>query len=79
MGIEIIDKDKIAEEGQKIYERIKDKLESYLDKIIAIDIDTEEYFLGDSVTDATIKAIKKHPHKVVYTMRIGYPATYAHR
>jgi len=77
--MEIIDQDRIAEEGQKIYEGIKSKLVPYKGKIAAIDIETGEYFVGDNVTEATDKALKKHPGKVFYAVRIGYPVTYVHR
>lgn len=71
----------IAERGQKIYEdRLKEKLEPlHKGKIIAIEVETEDYFLGDSVIEAVNKAKEKHPDKVFFIARIGYKAVHVRR
>jgi hypothetical protein len=45
-------------------------------KIIAIEVETGDYFLGDSVIEAVNKVKEKHPDKVFFIARIGYKAVY---
>jgi len=67
---------KIAEEGSKIYEKIKSKYEpDNKGRFLAINIDTEEHFLGDTSSEAVELAKKSHPDKVFYVVRIGYSST----
>lgn len=67
---------KIAEEGVKIYERIKNRYEpEHNGKFLAIDIDTKEVFLGSRSSEAVEIARKAHPNKVFYVVKIGSAAT----
>ena len=50
----MINKNKVEE----IYQRIKDKLKSQEGKIVAIDIDSGDYFIGDDTLEAYDKGIK---------------------
>lgn len=76
-----VDTKAIAERGQKIYEdRLKGKLEPlHKGKIIAIEVETEDYFLGDSVIEAVNKAKERHPDKVFFIARIGYKTVHVRR
>jgi len=66
---------KIAEEGTKIYERIKNQYEpNYKGKFLAIDIDSEEVFLGNTSSEALEKAREVHSNKVFYVVKIGFSA-----
>lgn len=68
--------DKIKE-ANIVFERINEKLSShYKGKIVAIDIDTGNYFIGDSELDAYQKAIKKYPNKKFIFKRIGFASTH---
>ncbi|MEK6922714.1 MAG: hypothetical protein AABX08_02860 [Nanoarchaeota archaeon] len=67
----MINKNKVEE----IYLKIKDKLKSEEGKIVAIDTDSEDYFIGNDALEAYEKGIKKHPGKEFFFKRIGtkYP------
>jgi hypothetical protein len=73
----LVDKDEIVEKGQRIYETIKDKLEpEHKGEIVAIEVETGDYFLGRRVIEATDKAREKYPDKVFYVARIGFPVVH---
>lgn len=66
----------LAEIGKKIYyEKLKSKLEStHKGKIVAINPETGDYFIGKSILDAVKKGKKKFPDAIFYSVKIGYPA-----
>ncbi|MGH8009496.1 MAG: hypothetical protein ACREQ3_21095 [Candidatus Binatia bacterium] len=45
----------------------------------AIEMESEEIFLGKDVVEATLKGWEKYPDRVFYFVRIGYPAVHSHR
>ena len=60
-----------------IMERInKDLISKYKGKIIAIEPDSGDYFIGDSELDAYNKAIKRYPDKQFIFKRIGFASTH---
>lgn len=64
---------KIAEKGAKIYDRIKIKYEPQDNgKFLAIDVDSENEYLGNTSAEALTLARAKHPHKVFYVVKIGF-------
>lgn len=64
---------KIAEEGAKIYEKIKGRYEiDDKGKFLAIDIETEDAFLGNISSEAVELAKRSHPDKVFYVVKIGF-------
>lgn len=64
---------KIAEEGAKIYEKIKAQYDPQKKgKFLAIDIDTEHAYLGDTSAEALERAREQHPSKIFYVVKIGY-------
>ncbi len=69
-------------EGEEIYRRkLKKKLEpKYNGKIIAIEVESGKYFLGDTEIEATQKARAAFPDKIFFFMRVGpNPAVYKKR
>ena len=75
------DLQKIADEGSAIYASIKANYgPECLGKFLAIDIDSEDVFLADTSAEAVVKALKLHPGKVFYVVKIGFDAavTLAH-
>jgi len=73
-------KERLVARGQEIYQRLKDQLEAnYLGKIAAIEVESGDYFVGDSVVEAAKKARAKHPDKLFYFIKIGAPAVHIHR
>ncbi|MBL7073613.1 hypothetical protein ISS37_00025 [candidate division KSB1 bacterium] len=68
-----IDKDEFVERGKRIYKRLKPKLErDFKGKVIAIEIESGDYVVGEDELDAAIKAKKKFPGKIFDFIRIGY-------
>jgi len=61
------------DEGEEIYNRkLKKKLEpKYNGKIVAIEVESAKYFIGDSVVEAGQKAKATFPEKIFFFMRIG--------
>ncbi len=71
----------LAKRGREYYEQhLKDRLEKeYRGKIIAIDVDSGDYFFGETVSEAVSEGRQKYPGKVFYAVRIGYKAVHFHR
>lgn len=65
------------DEANKLFEKIsKELLPKYKGKIVAIDTNSGNYFIGDSELDAYKMAIKKHPNKQFVFKRIGFHSTH---
>lgn len=69
------------QKAEAIYRtKLKQKLEGkYKGRIVAIDVESEDYFVGKTVLEAIEKGRKKHPGKLFYAVRIGYPAVHSLR
>lgn len=64
---------KIAAEGSKIYQEIKDKYEPQENgKFLAIDIGSRDVYLGDTSAQALELARQAHPGTVFYVVKIGF-------
>jgi hypothetical protein len=75
-----IDRKKLSSKGREIYNRIVAELEpDHKGDIVAIEVDSGDYFLGKTVVEAGDKAREEHPDKVFYFARIGFPAVYIRR
>jgi len=63
--------------AKAIFDRINPDLEKhYKGKIIAIEEESGNYFIGDSELDTYEQGIKVHPGKTFVYMRIGYGAVH---
>ena len=72
-------KEEIARLGQEIYERdIRRKVEAgHHGEVVAIDVDSGNWAVGDNVIAATDRLREKLPGAVnVLSERVGYPALY---
>ena len=70
-----VNKDRLVAKGEEVYQRVKEKLEpEQRGKIVAIEVESGDYFLGGSVIEAGKKARKKHPNKLFYFVKVGFPA-----
>jgi len=60
------DKKAFAQEGKHIYrQKYAKKLEpTEKGRIIAIEIESGDFFIGDSTVEAILKAKEKHPNKI---------------
>lgn len=66
---------KIGEKGRALFGRISPELEKdYRGKFVVIEVDSEEYFVGDTIAEANQKARAKYPGTVFFLGRIGYRA-----
>ena len=69
----------IARLGKEIYQRdIRPKVEDgHYGEVVAIDVDTGTWAVGDNVIAATDRLREKRPDAVnVLSERVGYPALY---
>jgi hypothetical protein len=67
-----------AQKGEDIYNtRIKNELPPGLKgKIVAIEVESGDYFIEDTPLKAGILGQHKHPNKQFYFKRIGYDTVY---
>ncbi len=68
----------MVKKGKEIYQQ---KLKTMLEKdhkgeIVAIEVESGDYFLGRTVIEAADKGKKKHPEKGFYFIRIGHKAVH---
>ena len=70
-----VDIEKLADEGEKIYEKIKAKYEPQdVGKYLAIEVDSKDVYLAENTADAVLAAKKVHPDKMFFVVKIGYSA-----
>lgn len=64
-------------EATALFKKINKELSPrYKGKIVAIDTDSGNYFIGDSELDAYRRAIQKCPDKQFVFKRIGFDSTH---
>jgi hypothetical protein len=70
--------DDLAESGQRLYDgRLKALLEpEHEGEFVAIDPDSERYFLGPTGLAALRAGRKEFPNKLFYLLRVGQDAAY---
>jgi len=72
--------EQVLAKGKEIYEKIKAKLEpDHNGEIVAIDVDSGEYFVGKTLLEANDQAREKYLNKQLYFVRIGSDAAMAMR
>jgi len=71
--------DEIADRGEQIYEaQLRDALEpGYTGKFVAIDVNSGEYALGDTILEASELLTARAPQSEVYFMKVGYSTAVA--
>ncbi|MFN3476621.1 MAG: hypothetical protein ACK4Z6_03580 [Candidatus Methylomirabilales bacterium] len=66
-----------SERADAIYQKIRQELElKYKGKIVAIEPESGDYFLGTDVQEAFEKGRAQHPGKPFHFIRVGYPGVY---
>ena len=55
--------------GRDIHPRFKD---DYDGKVVSIDVDSGDYALGDTISEAARRLRKRRPDAVIWSMRVGY-------
>ena len=71
-------KEELAQRGQALYESgIRQQVEAGNDgKIVAIDIETGAFEVGDRVLPATQRLFERYPEAQPWVIRIGHRAVY---
>lgn len=68
----------IAEQAKRFYEsRLKAELEAkHRDQFVAIEPESESYFLGDEFIDAAMAAKNAYPDRKSFVIRVGHEAAF---
>lgn len=73
-----MDRGAFAEKALAIYKKHKERLEATeRGKVIAIEVESGEVFLGRTALEAAIKARRKFPDRLFYFTRVHYPAVHS--
>ena len=75
MQTETYDKEAFGETAKAIYqEKYKAEFEEkYKGQYVAIDVESGDAFIGETGLEAYYEAIKTHPGKIFFFIRIGLP------
>lgn len=68
----------LIERSKELYERtLKAALEpGHMGKVIAVEPDSEQYFVGRTSAEALLAARAALPGKLFHLMRVGYPTAH---
>ena len=74
-----MDKEAFAEKAQTIYnQKYKEEMETTAHgKVIAIEVESGEAFMGRTAMEAAMKARREFPDRLFYFIRVGYPAVHS--
>jgi len=75
----LLDKEEFTEKGKTIYKKLRPKFKKNRGKIVAIEVDSGKYFIGEDELDAAQKARSEFPDKIFVFFRIGYPVVHKFR
>lgn len=65
------------QEADSMFKKLDEKLSpKFRGKIIALDTETGDYFIGNSELEAYKNAVKKYPNKQFVYKRIGFHSTH---
>ena len=66
----------VADRAKRIYaERLRAELEpDHRDRFVAIEPDSGDHFLGNTLDEAVFAAIDKHPDRLTHVIRVGHRA-----
>jgi hypothetical protein len=72
------DKEEFARRGNEMYERqVRSQVEKGNEgKIVAVDIDTGAFEVGQDTLTACERLLASHPDAQIWCVRIGHPAVY---
>ena len=69
----------IRRPSQAVLARLSELERTQRGQIAAIEMGSQEIFLGKDVVEATLRGWEKYPGQSFYFVRIGYPAVHRHR
>ena len=66
----------VARRATEIYDmRLRVKLEAdHRNSFVAVEPDSGDYFLGDTLSEAIQAARTAHPNKISFALRVGHPS-----
>lgn len=69
----------MAGRGKERYEILRNQVETAenIGKIIAIDLETLDYEIGDDLLEVSLKLKSQHPNAELWAERIGFNAVYS--
>lgn len=62
--------------AEELYHRIKDKLKGQEGKIVAIEVESGDYFVGADAVEAHAIGAKMYPNREFFYKRIGAKSTF---
>lgn len=73
-----LDKEAFAKKAQAIYDqKHREQMEATArGKVVAIEVESGEVFIGYTALEAAMKGRMKFPDKFFYFIRVGYPAVH---
>ncbi len=75
--MQIPDLHEISVKGQRILDSLPEEVvEEHRGKPIVIEVDSGDYFIGNTPIEATKKAKERYPDKIFFQGRIGYRTCY---
>ncbi len=78
--VRIIDKESFFAEGERLYRKLKARLErQHKGKILAIEAESGQYIVGEDEVVVAKEALARFPGKVFSFFRIGYPVVHKFR
>mgnify|MGYP003350606811 FL=1 len=67
----------LVSKAKVLYESMRSRLErDYAGQFVAIEPESQDFFLGQSFDSAVTAARTAHPDRVSHTIRIGYQAAF---
>ena len=66
----------VARRATEIYDtRLRVKLEAeHRNAFVAVEPDSGDYFLGETLSEAILAARKAYPEKISFALRVGHPS-----
>lgn len=76
-----LDREAFSKRATAIYDqKYKVQMEASMrGKVAAIELESEEAFLGRTALEAAMQAREKYPDRLVYFIRVGYPAVHSQK
>lgn len=73
-----LEEPQVAKPAPRVLRKIHALAPKSLGKIAAVEPESGHFYLADSLLEATDKALKHHPGKVFYIVRVGYRTAHWH-
>jgi methanogenic corrinoid protein MtbC1 len=80
MSYSTLSSQEIARRGKELYERsirAKVETEENIGKIVSINVETEDYEIGDDLVETSLRLRAKQADAALWGERIGFNAVYA--